>query len=212
MGVLAAKIQTEAAVNYFAHLTLARPNVESKVGNLLGDFMRGVREEELPDPVRRGLANHRLVDRVTDQHPAVVASRRLFSPQRRRFAGVALDVLFDHFLIRHWQRFHHRPLQSVIRADYAWLAQGEWLMPEAMCDTTRHMVEFDWINHYATVENVGRALDRIAARVRFRNEFAGALEDILEHYDQFEDVFLVLYPQLQETVRRQGLERTGAPD
>ena len=198
-------------MNYFAHLTLARPSVESKVGNLLGDFMRGVREEALPDPVRCGLANHRLVDRVTDRHPAVVASRQLFSPQRRRFAGVALDVLFDHFLIRHWQRFHHRPLQSVIQADYAWLAQGERLMPEPMRATTRRMAEFDWINHYATVENVGRALDRIAERVRFRNDFAGALEDILRHYDQFESVFLTLYPQLQETVRCQGLERSGAP-
>ncbi len=29
-------------MNYFAHLTLARPTVPSKVGNLLGDFMRGV--------------------------------------------------------------------------------------------------------------------------------------------------------------------------
>ena len=50
-------------MNYFAHLALARPTPASKVGNLLGDFMRGVREEELPPPVRQGLRNHRLVDR-----------------------------------------------------------------------------------------------------------------------------------------------------
>ncbi len=97
-------------MNYFAHLTLARPTVPSKVGNLLGDFMRGVREPDLPEAVRLGLHNHRLVDRFTDHHPLVIESRALFSPQRRRFAGVALDVLFDHFLIRHWSRFHDTPL------------------------------------------------------------------------------------------------------
>lgn len=193
-------------MNYFAHLALARPGAESKVGNLLGDFMRGVSEETLPPPVRRGLANHRLVDRLTDGHPAVVESRRLFSPERRRFAGVALDVLFDHFLVRHWSRFHHRPLQSVIRADYAWLLEGEPLMPRAMQDTTRRMAEQDWINHYAELENVGRALDRIAARIRFRNRFGGALEDILKHHDLFEDAFLGLYPALQAGVRRAALE------
>lgn len=194
-------------MNYFAHLTLARPSAESKVGNLLGDFMRGVRVEEIPEPVRLGLENHRLVDRLTDVDPGVVASRRLFSPQRRRFAGVALDVLFDHFLIRHWRRFHHRPLETVIAADYRWLLEGEPLMPEPMRRTTRRMVEYDWIHHYRELDNVGRALDRIAARVRFANRFEGALDDILEHHDHFETVFLDLYPRLQEAVKKTGLER-----
>ena len=90
----------------------------SKVGNLLGDFMRGVREPDLPEAVRLGLHNHRLVDRFTDHHPLVIESRALFSPQRRRFAGVALDVLFDHFLIRHWSRFHDTPLAQAIDKDY----------------------------------------------------------------------------------------------
>lgn len=194
-------------MNYFAHLTLARPSAESKVGNLLGDFMRGVRAQDLPEAVQLGLENHRLVDRLTDGDPRVMASRKLFSPQRRRFAGVALDVLFDHFLIRHWDRFHHRPLQTVIAADYQWLREGEPLMPEPMRLTTRRMVEYDWINHYRELENVGRALDRIAARVRFANRFEGALEDILEHHDHFENVFLDLYPRLQAVVKRRGLER-----
>lgn len=194
-------------MNYFAHLTLARPSPESKVGNLLGDFMRGVRAENLPEPVRRGLENHRLVDRITDGDPRVMASRRLFSPQRRRFSGVALDVLFDHFLIRHWTRFHHRPLPAVIAADYQWLRDGEPLMPEPMRQTVLRMVEYDWISQYRELDNVGRALDRIATRIRFANRFQGALEDIAEHYDHFERVFLDLYPRLQETVKRQDLEQ-----
>lgn len=194
-------------MNYFAHLTLARPSAASKVGNLLGDFMRGVREETLPEPVRLGLHNHRLVDRFTDSHPLVVESRRLFSPPRRRFAGVALDVLFDHFLIRHWSSFHHRPLQAVIEADYGWLRQGEALMPGPMRCTTRRMTEYDWINHYRELDNVGRALDRIAERVRFTNRFQGALEDIHEHHDRFEQAFLSLYPALCETVKSEGPER-----
>ena len=85
-------------MNYFAHLTLARPTVPSKVGNLLGDFMRGVREPDLPEAVRLGLHNHRLVDRFTDHHPLVIESRALFSPQRRRFAGQrrgAPDIFAD---------------------------------------------------------------------------------------------------------------------
>jgi len=193
-------------MNYFAHLTLARPTVPSKVGNLLGDFMRGVREEDLPEAVRRGLYNHRLVDRFTDQHPLVMESRALFSPHRRRFAGVALDVLFDHFLIRHWGRFHDTPLEYAIETDYQSLRHGTPLMPAPMRATTGNIVEYDWFGHYAELGNVGRALDRIAARIRFANRFDGALEDIERHHDRLEAVFLVLYPALRDHVAEQALE------
>ncbi|HAB08981.1 ACP phosphodiesterase [Alloalcanivorax sp.] len=199
-------------MNYFAHLTLARPTVPSKVGNLLGDFMRGVREPDLPEAVRLGLHNHRLVDRFTDHHPLVIESRALFSPQRRRFAGVALDVLFDHFLIRHWSRFHDTPLDQAIDKDYRLLRDGAALMPATMRATTGRIVEHDWFGHYAELENVGRALDRIAARVRFANRFDGAIEDIERHHDRLEAVFLALYPALREHVDEQALEAPPADD
>lgn len=198
-------------MNYFAHLVLAQPTVTSKVGNLMGDFMRGIREEALSEPVRAGLHNHRLVDRFTDDHPRVRAARRLFSPQRRRFAGVALDVLFDHFLIRHWSRFHDEDLAQVIRADYRHLQYGQPLMPGLMRDTTRRLVSNDWFGHYADLDTVGVALDRIAGRLRFANAFAGSIEDIRLHYGALEDTFLSFYPELRAHVAGAALERPTQP-
>ena len=198
-------------MNYFAHLALARPTPASKVGNLLGDFMRGVREDELPTPVRQGLRNHRLVDRLTDHHPPVRDSRRLFAAPRRRFAGVALDVLFDHFLVRHWARFHDRPLDAALDDDYRLLRAGEPLMPTDMRAVVDRMVSQDWIRRYAELDTVGRALDRIAARVRFANRFQGCQVDIERHYRELEAVFLDLYPRLQRAVAEQALEASGPP-
>ena len=58
-------------MNYFAHLVLAQPTVESTVGNLLGDFARGVDRANLPTSIKAGLDNHRAVDRFTDSHPTI---------------------------------------------------------------------------------------------------------------------------------------------
>ncbi|MBD3642912.1 ACP phosphodiesterase [Alcanivorax sp.] len=194
-------------MNYFAHLTLAQPTAASKVGNLLGDFMRGVDEASLPLPVRLGLRNHRLVDRFTDMHPRVRESRWLFSPQRRRFAGVALDVLFDHFLIRHWSRFYTQSLDSVITRDYALLRQGEILMPAPMRRTTERLVSLDIFRRYQDLDQLAEVLDRIAGRIRFANRFEGSIEDIRVHYDELEQVFLAVYPQLRRVVRGASVER-----
>ena len=103
-------------MNHFAHLVLSQPTVESTVGNLLGDFARGLDQSTLSPAVLAGLKNHRAVDRFTDNHPKVNALKQCFSKKRRRFAGIALDVYFDHLLMRHWHQFdqrNRRPAEQV---------------------------------------------------------------------------------------------------
>lgn len=183
-------------MNHFAHLFLARPTVESRVGNLLGDFARGLDVDSLAAPVRAGLINHRKVDAYTDSHPDVIACKRLFSPQRRRFAGVALDVLFDHYLLRHWKTFANTPRQAFIDSVYRDLEAGRHFMPLRMATTTVHMIDNDWFNAYTELENIGYALDRIAGRIRFRNSFAGIIEEISSHDAVLEEHFLSFFPSL----------------
>ena len=92
-------------MNYLAHLFLARPTADSQFGNLLGDFRRGVDIKEFGQAVQLGLKNHYEVDRFTDSHTSVLAAKALFHKSRRRFAPVALDIYFDHLLIKHWASF-----------------------------------------------------------------------------------------------------------
>ncbi|MDX1803952.1 MAG: ACP phosphodiesterase [Alcanivorax sp.] len=193
-------------MNYLAHLSLSRPTVASRVGNLLGDFMRGVEVDTLPQAVRLGLANHRLVDRLTDTHAAVRDARALFSPARRRFAGVALDVLFDHFLWRHWSLFYSEPRDATIRLYYRQLVEGRELMPPAMAAAVTRLVEHDLLSAYARLAGVSQALDVMAGRIRFANRFAGIGEELDRHYAQLEALFLEFFPRLHRDVRREAIE------
>src|ERR1043165_6125429 len=54
---------------------------------------------------RREIVVHRRIDRYTDAHPDVVAARALFPDGLRRYAGIVLDVHFDHLLARDWPRW-----------------------------------------------------------------------------------------------------------
>ncbi|MDX1634109.1 MAG: ACP phosphodiesterase [Marinobacter sp.] len=184
-------------MNHLAHLYLSPPSMEARVGNLLGDFARGLDPQQLPAEVRRGLENHRAVDAFTDQHPDVLAAKRLFSSKRRRFAGVALDILFDHYLLRHWDAFANTPKAEFIDNAYRDLAQGRYLMPEAMARVTRRMIEDNWLESYEDLTNIGFALDRVAGRIRFANEFAGIIEEIRPLDAALEAHFLSFFPQLR---------------
>ncbi|WP_105189282.1 acyl carrier protein phosphodiesterase [Pseudoalteromonas sp. T1lg48] len=193
-------------MNYLAHLYLAQPNADSHFGNLLGDFRRGLVHQQWPKAVQLGLENHLLVDRFTDQHSSVRCAVSLFSPQRRRFAPVALDVLFDHLLIRHWQDFTSTEFDEFCRQSYQLLNTRSDLMPARMRHVVGKMSEQDWFATYAELDGVALALDRIATRIRFRNDFAGAIEDIERHFDAFEAHFLAFFPELITHVQTHNIE------
>jgi acyl carrier protein phosphodiesterase len=195
-----------APLNYLAHLFLAQRNPLSRMGNLLGDYRRGEDTRHYPQVVQRGLANHLAVDRYTDTHPLISESKALFSRRRRRFAGVALDVLFDHFLIRHWHSFSARDHDAFLDESYCHLLMARPIMPPRMQRHTQLMVEHDWFRQYALLDNIGMALDRIAARIRFRNGFAGMIEEIRAHESTLEERFLLFFPELVRHVHDQGIE------
>lgn len=194
-------------MNHFAHLVLAQPTLESTVGNLLGDFARGVDADSLPLAVRAGLYNHRAVDRFTDAHPRVRQMKSCFSPERRRFAGIALDIYFDHLLINHWSRFDKRHLESLIAEIYRRMSAARELMPhEKMRRVAGRMVEYDWFGSYRDIDAVAESLDRVAGRIRFANRFDNAIEDLLRNQEMIRDGFFEFYPQLQQHVSDLAIE------
>ena len=193
-------------MNYLAHAMLAQANAYSLVGNLLGDFCKGLDIHQQHPQILAGLYNHRAVDRFTDQHPLVVQARQTFSPQRRRFAGIALDVLFDHLLIKHWPSFYsgqflqHKPIL------YARFAAAEPLMPDSMRSTIRQLRLQDWFSHYQQLTSLGQTLDRIATRIRFKHQFNGIIQEIEPRYSELDQLFQQFYPQLQQQVKQLALE------
>jgi len=93
-------------MNHLAHALLADAGgIEFALGSALGDFVHGRPDPAWPVARRAGLRFHRAIDGYTDTHPEVVAARNLFVPPMRRYAGIVLDVWFDHLLVLDWDRY-----------------------------------------------------------------------------------------------------------
>ena len=194
-------------MNHFAHLVLSQPTVESTVGNLLGDFARGIEPQNLSAAVFAGFMNHRAVDKFTDSHPLIEEMKSAFSAQRRRFAGIALDIYFDHLLINHWDSFEQRNQQQLVNQFYQRMRQGQALMPgENMQRVTTRMIRYDWFGSYRDIDSIAEVMDRVAARIRFKNQFANAIEDIERNQEMIGDRFFEFYPQLQAHISELAIE------
>lgn len=189
-------------MNYLAHLFLSGRTAEALVGGLLGDFVKGAIGDQHDARVRKGILLHRKIDRYTDDHEVVVASRRLVSKERRRFAGIMVDVFYDHFLARHWSRYAAVPLEEFTREAYAILLQHHHDFPQRLQHIVPRMVHDDWLGSYRELWRVGAALDGISRRLRRSNTLTGGLGELEANYVRFEEHFLAFFPELMLHVGR----------
>lgn len=194
-------------MNYLAHLQFALPATDSRIGNLLGDFYHGTRLELLSPGVAAGLYNHRAVDWFTDHHPEVRAARLWFSPDMRRFAPIALDMLFDFCLIKYWNHFFTSDFADYKSQLYRNLQHDLPHMPDSMARTFKAVTEQDWFGTYAQLEGIQYSLHRMASRGRFTARYGAIADELPELQSDIEQLFLKFFPQLQGFIQQAAIEQ-----
>ncbi|MGH1427495.1 MAG: ACP phosphodiesterase [Arenicella sp.] len=193
-------------MNFLAHCFLAQPTPFSLYGNLLGDFVAGADLTQQPPEVLAGLENHKLVDKFTDAHSVLPILKQLMSKDRRRFTGIISDVVFDHFLIKHWEQFSDKNLRVFVDDVYENLLQVMPLMHDRMLGSMQFMMKDDGLLVNQSLEGVGTTLDRLSHRIRFENKLFGAVDEVERYYIDFEKAFLWLFPELIAIVEERAIE------
>jgi acyl carrier protein phosphodiesterase len=187
-------------MNYLAHLYLAEDSADSIIGNLLGDFVKGRLDDRYGEEIVKGITTHRKVDSFTDSHELVLMSRRLISPERRRFSGIIVDLGFDHFLARNWSEYSSVDLGVFTKKIYDLLKDHENLLSDGLKSVVPRMAEEDWLGSYKEIEGIGKALDRISRRFKRENNLTGAVEELVKNYKKLEENFRAFFPQLTSYV------------
>ncbi|MEH6650107.1 MAG: ACP phosphodiesterase [Motiliproteus sp.] len=187
-------------MNFLAHLYFADATPESRVANLMGDYLKGRIAADWQPNLRDGVILHRRIDGYTDSHPLVLQSAARLSARRRRFAGIILDICYDHYLCRHWDRFSDQPLDRFIEDCYRQLSDYQGYLPESMQRPLRLLIEQDWLSTYADPDTICLVLDRVASRLSQPQRMLGAGEEFIRNYSLFERDFLSFYPQLCQFV------------
>jgi acyl carrier protein phosphodiesterase len=198
-------------VNYLAHLYLAPPGDDGLLGSLMGDFVKGPLGGGYPPGIAHALALHRRIDAFTDRHERVKASRARVSPERRRFAGIMVDLFYDHFLARHWSQYSDERLEAFASRVYRLLAAHSDALPVRLRLVAARMQQYDWLGSYRQVHNIHTALDRMSLRLKRENRLRGAAEELEANYAGFEGDFRTFFPDLVRFARlHHHAEASGA--
>lgn len=193
-------------MNYLAHLALVPSSDEARsdalrIGNLLGDFIKGTESSlrlQLPSDLVDGIMLHRAIDKFTDAHPAFLKSKQLLDPERRRYAGVVVDIIYDHFLSLHWENYHEEPLKLFIPRIYNILDdKKEWQLGK-LKEAFPIMKSQNWLASYGTREGIKETFRRVSQRGKYTAPIENTHLDFNLNYEDFEEHFHIIYRDLIE--------------
>lgn len=186
-------------MNFLAHLYLSGDNAEIKVGNFIGDFVKGKNlEERFGKEVAKGITLHREIDWFTDRHPVVKQSKDRLRSKYHHYSGVIVDVFYDHFLAKNFDRYSQTVLPDFADECYATIQHHDSILPEEVKHMMPYMINGNWLANYAKIEGIHRALSGMSRRTKFESKMDEASEDLKNHYSDFEKEFFSFFPELKK--------------
>lgn len=180
-------------MNFLAHAWLAQGGSDDFLyGNLIADGVKGSDLGAWPTAVAAGMRHHRRVDAFVDQHPVVCDARRRAPPGGRRYAGIALDLVWDHFVAR--ELGLDRVRSELVLRSYRVLRQRS--APARLASMVPALIAQDWLHRYADYAFTCSAIDGIGRRLTGPNRLAELLPWLQEDYPRLERGFQRLWPDV----------------
>ena len=183
-------------MNYLAHLHLGGDAPAQLLGSLYGDFVKGPLAGQWPADIEAAIRLHRRIDAFTDNHPLQARSRARFPAERRRYAGILLDLFFDHCLALHWADYAEQPLDRFTARVYRVLA-AEAVLPGRLALIAPRMAAQDWLGSYTDFAVLEQVLCAMQRRLSRPEGLDGAMAELERLYQPLSEDFRLFYPELQ---------------
>ena len=188
-------------MNFLAHLCLANGDSDLMLGGMIADFVRGRRAlRAFPEPVRQGIVLHRYIDRQTDHSPQVKKLRPLFPREFRRYAGIIIDLAFDHELAANWWRYMPGSLERFDLETRDLLRDNADLVPEGLANFMRYADRHGLFTAYREEDVTLYALAGVGTRLKRPNPLHRVAEIWPELAPEFRTAFRQFFPQIQSEV------------
>ena len=187
-------------MNYLAHAFLSGADDDLLIGNFIADAVKGKAVDGFTGGIKKGIILHRFIDEFTDHHPLHRASRMKLTGNYGHYAGVLVDIFYDHFLAKNWQLYSAEPLAEFTNRVYTVINSREDILPEKVKYMLTYMIPQNWLLNYARLAGIKKVLRGMANRAKFASNREHGVEDLLRHYPVFENEFSEFFPALRAFV------------
>lgn len=166
-------------MNFLVHLYLSDPTDDCRLGNLMGDYVKGRIPDLYSAEVQRGLRQHRRIDALAQTCLPCRQSRGRIDPRFGHFRSILVDIFYDHLLAGAWDHYHPQPLEAFAEEVYALLRRHQQQLPPGLKALAPRMIRNNWLLSYREPQTIGLVLERVSQRFRRPTPLAQALPELL---------------------------------
>ncbi len=188
-------------MNFLAHIYLSGDNDLVKIGNFMADGIRGKQFEHFPEDVQKGILLHRFIDTYTDSHDIFRKSTKRLHERYHHYAGVIVDIVYDHFLAKNWEKYSDEKLELFVNRFYHSLHDNYEILTEKTQGLMPYMIERNWLVSYRTTEGIQHILTQMDRRSKNVSRMQFAVEELTEFYDEFEEEFTLFFEEIREQAK-----------
>jgi acyl carrier protein phosphodiesterase len=183
-------------MNYLAHMYLSGDHPEIMIGNFIADHLIGNKFRRYSNGIVKGIRFHRLIDTFTDNHPAFLKSKKRLQATYHKYAGVIVDMFYDHFLAAGWNEFSTEDLIDFTTSRYNILLRNFRLLPPRTKRILPFMMSGNWLASYADLNFLQRSLEGMAIRTPYPSRMENAVSDLRSDYDSYGMDFREFFPEM----------------
>lgn len=193
-------------MNILAHLHLASLASSSIVGNAAANFVKGDPYRQYSLIIADGIMLHRRLDKYIDQLMLVKQAKLLFRQHTQRVAPITLDIVWDHFLAKHW----HNYVPNMTLVDFsvqmkAIIDRDKILFSSEFNRFMHYLWQDQWLINYADLNFIQRVLNGMANQRPKLSMLRETFADLTQHYQILESLFFNFYPQLMYNAKAKTL-------
>ncbi len=190
-------------MNFLAHLYLSGENIEIRLGNFIGDYVKGKKLEGYSDNIKKGIIIHRAIDTFTDQHPSTRACTKLLQPGYGKYSGVIVDIFYDHFLAKNWSKYSKVDLKSYSKTFYHQMVQKSNLLPASVRRFLPYMIHSDRLYSYRTIDGLKQAIDIMSSVSTLPANSEFGIQVLKDNYPFYNDHFHLFFDQIIDYIAQE---------
>jgi acyl carrier protein phosphodiesterase len=183
-------------MNYLAHLYLSGNDPHVRIGNFIGDYVKGNSYDKYSPGIRKGILLHRRIDDFTDKHPIVKQSAAKLYDHYGRYSGIITDMFYDHLLAAGWDNYSKTDLSTFVTDVHKLLIFNYFKLPARVKGFLPFLIKNRGLENYQYISGLRRALTIMSNRSSLPSKTDTAIKILEEHYDEFRTEFNTFFPEV----------------
>lgn len=188
-------------MNWLAHVFVSKNVIDYQLGNLLADPLKGKIWEGANEQIVAGFKMHCSIDSFTDSNEFVRKSKSRLR-HKGYLKGVIVDIVYDYFLLKNWNRYSTVSLDLFINTFYQNATEAVESYPEHARVFVNKVIESNNLTSYGSFDGLEKAFQRIdkrlSARLLAKESAVDYLPALKREIMAIEADFIQFFPQLIE--------------